>query len=503
MVMRHIGALLAMIVTGVGCAAQQRPLPPKAPEVVAPSKMVGQGDGIVEEAPIKALEEVDPNSANADEGPLGANASVPCDDGTPEHKGAETALDALGAKIDSLDNHANPKKLTEELEALLQTPCFELANRDLAIHSDITLAQFDSGLALKTWWTDGGAEQWLRDYGRLKTSRWITFPGTPRHSLFLENHKTHVLLPLLCPATAGDCGKETIGWARRTEATLTRRAAKSPYGVEDCEAKIKQKDVPIAQRYSAFLDCKKDQAESHDALPLGRFKSPQDGLFVIDGRSPSNTSGGYGCKELRVYDLATGAADIVEECPVRSWSSTHGPNPQPGPRVISGKVPLAALREAVWMLLLASTVDTRVRSSEMINIPEGVTIGRPSNDSHSLRGFGRCGGGSRVVRSWSWMRKSTKSGGGALEGHVSGKLITPSSFSASSDHAGELMGVFEDGFTPGCSPKKSAAMTAITWSKPGPSLVKDEKIELDRTDNEPLRIALAKAAPPKTCEASP
>lgn len=360
----------------------------------------------------------------------------PCTKGSPETEAARAAVDALAERVDALPLAPVPKAFAAELDELLGTQCFQLA--DDAVHPS-----FGSGLAAKQWWNDGGYT-WLMSLVDLEASRAIVVPPSARRVLASDaglDDRTRPLAPLLCPTDAQACGRETTGWARRADGVFLRRASGTRYGDDSCVEAAK--NAAPEHRYDRLIDCVRDHAQTRTALPLGRFRAPSDGWLVATGGGTSR------CSALRAYDLATGAAYVATECPGKPAT------------VKVGRIPLASLREAAWMLMLAPTVEPSVRvDASSFDVPSAIAIEKPNRYGH-LRGISiGCGGVySSRPRHWSWMRGTI-----ALTGQTSG-VLRPSSASHAEDHATELLAVAEDGFEEGCAP--APPPPKVTWTAPG------------------------------------
>lgn len=271
----------------------------------------------------------------------GSTALHPCTAKAQEHDAATSAVSALGDRIRDLADDARPAPVTEELEALLATPCFQLSVGDP--HDSVV---FDSAIALKTWWDDGG-ESWVEHYLALEAQRTTVIAPTPRRTLVTGSSRKHPLAPLLCPAsdarstsTTG-CGHETTGWARRADLDFGRRASakQAIFGGKTAGSCAKEAEAAeLVERFSTYRDCLEEVAPRRDALPLGRFKAPADGWFVITGPRARRS----GCVEIRTYDLATGAAYITSEC-TPNHGSRANPAAAPVLSTVTGKLPLPTL----------------------------------------------------------------------------------------------------------------------------------------------------------------
>ncbi|MBX3187028.1 MAG: hypothetical protein KF819_08440 [Labilithrix sp.] len=392
----------------------------------------------------------------------------PCLPGTPEHTAARSAFEALSARIDDLAGDGDPKPVKAELEALLETPCFRLSAGDP--HDGLPLS---SAMSLKAWWNDGG-RGWVEHYLELARARQVVVPPTPRRALTSMGTAKHALAPLLCPpGEAGACGRETTGWALRADRALDRRARALFAETREASCAREAATAEPKDRYDGYRACLEGVAPRRAALPLGRFKAPKDGWLVIAGPQSRR-----GCEEIRAYDLVTGAAWTVSRCNASSHALAAGVT------TTSGRLDVAPLREAAWMIMLSSLAETRVRTrSESYEVPKEIPIQRPLL---SVRGFGSsggCGFGGHL-RAWSWMRER----GGSVSGQVSGVLRWPSGCDDAEDHAAELLEIAEGAIEPGCAP---AAPPPIAWTSPGPGVESAPPALFDDPAPAPLRTALA------------
>lgn len=407
------------------------------------------------------------------ENPFTSDAVVPCRD-DEDRAEARKAVESLGAEIGSLDEASSPlalEKVRRRLTALLDTPCFELAKSDLR-----EPLEFDSGLALKTWWWEGGGESALiLRVSDNKDERYpaITIPAQPVPSLLLLGHETHPLAPLMCAATDYDCGRDTRGWARRTTTAFRADRRQMP-DASECEKNLLNEEPE--NRWSALVNCEVDAAPVETTLPLGRFRAMNDGYFVI-------TSPHSSCASVDVYDLASGAA-------IKSSSCGRSP-------VEIGRVPLASIREAAWMTALAAYAKDNVRQSTSFTIPERVAPGRTREDAEHARFHlsGHYGRGPQS--SWTWYRRVN----GKMVAQVTGTTYGPTSFTASR-YAVELLRIAEESFAAGCAPAFSpASLASIPWREPGPMVHENVSLGFDfaSPDLDAARRAIPNAKSPKKC----
>ncbi|HEY8075710.1 MAG TPA: hypothetical protein VIF62_16405 [Labilithrix sp.] len=378
----------------------------------------------------------------------------PCADG-PERQAAQATYDALDARMAALGDADDPKPLAKELDALLATDCFRLSSGDP--HDALA---FDSGESLRTWWQAGGSD-WVSHYLSLEDSRVVLVPPTPRKTLRKLAPISSPIASLVCDDAS--CGKDTVAFARRADRAFElRMGARTWRESETCEKEaLEEKDASL--RYSAFRSCIENATPRQTAMPLGKTKAPRSGWLV------AQTSGR--CAELRAYDLATGAA----------WIAKDGCTGKP---IASGRVPVALVREAAWMMLLAPTVERRVRTRwSTFEVPKSIAIEEPFLHFGASGGYASCCG-VRRSRPWSWMREK----GGAWRGQASGILYVGSSCDDAQDHAGELLQIVDDAFEEGCTP---AAPPRFAWNEPGEAVAGYMAAAFDDPQYQPLRDVMS------------
>jgi hypothetical protein len=416
------------------------------------------------------LEIGDPEKATP-ENPFTSDAVIPCRD-DEDRAQARKAIESLGAEIVSFDESSTPAALDKarrSLQALLDTPCFELAKADLR-----EPLEFDSGVALRNWWWEGGGESALaRRVGTDDDDRYpsITLPGQPLPSLLLRGHETHPLAPLLCAVDDHACGRDTRGWVRRStrgfenERRLTDAA--------ECEKNLLNEEPE--QRWSTLIECEMQNAPTETALPLGRFRAMTEGYFVVT-QPPSN------CGSVEVYDLASGTV-------IRSSSCSRTD-------VLIGRVPLASLREAAWVMALSAYAKDHVRQQTSFTIPDRVVPGRPRDvgEQRRLHGLSYRRG---PQPAWTWYRRS----GGKMVAQVTG--TTPGSTAyVAGRYALELLRIADDSFVEGCAPAfSSAALAAVPWKETGPMVTEKLNLGFDfqSPDLDAARAAILRAKPPAKC----
>ncbi len=371
---------------------------------------------------------------------------------------AQARVRAFGAAID--DPQETLSSLQARYRALFDGPCLEQAAASPVEPS------FRSRAALRAWWAEGGLD-WLWHYamGRAPGEPFeVVWPPDERPALSLEaSPAEHRLRGLLCAEGDASCGLETTGWALRAErafaahagrereraVVLARHAEVGPDGAERARigACARQADQTAATtRFPAWSACVAQARDRATALPVGRLRAPSRGWLVIRGRR-----GHYGfCDEVRAYDLGTGAAYVASSCSalaLRTDGSVHGGATDAArrPSVTAGRLPVDALREAAWMLLVMEEVDHEHATTARAALPPSV-----SSSWEPGLGFGGSGSGSawstsaQTTLSWAWV-----DGDRAL---AEGTLTWPDSYRAAEDHAAQLVRVAEAALAPGCAP---------------------------------------------------
>jgi hypothetical protein len=397
--------------------------------------------------------------------PDAGGVTQPCRAGTAEHREAEAALERLDQRIDALAPEGDPKPLSDELDALLDSRCFALSHASDAL-------EFDSGLSLRTWWTAGGKD-WVSQYlaldrhhtratGGANTETWVFVSPTPRRTLTRESAPTSPLASLLCPVRDDACGRDTRGWLTRAQTfyelhetekrTPLRRTSWNTLSSDDPRTECHERALADQEPFSAFQACMLEHTERPRALPLGRFRAPKDGWLVLRGRRRGDSSS---CDELRAYDLATGTAYVAGTCRPRivvrerSVDGTIKTLSNPTSQNDVGRLPLENLREAALMTFLAPHTQSDVIENGFgwvlpDDIVPQATYGRTAGEVVSRSSSVR-----QTTIAWSWIKS----------GHVvvSGTLVWPNDYNdASQDHAVRLVAIAEAGFEP-LKPSECAA----------------------------------------------
>jgi HEAT repeat protein len=378
-------------------------------------------------------------------------------EGTAEATRSREAVEALDQEIQTLKSDQDLLQAVADLHSLLSSRCFRLAAEQGAP------PEFEHPMSLQTWWETGG-EAWLASYidrprlGPVEDLReHVVFPPDPRKALTLETEPGQVLAPLLCSLADESCGGETEGWAERAREAFSAAVVRDRLRDEDafpvnsqsiaarCEARVRENETA---EYSKWMECLAEHRLPDWALPLGNFRAPDRGWLLIRGRR-----GHYEfCDELAVYDVETGAAYVARSCSglhLRPDGTVNfeATNATRKTAAEAGRLDVANLREAVWMILLAPRAERVFLSADYFPLPKGMVPTPPDSDTGGI-GFGSVWGNSgQTSLSWSWF---------LADGQVlaSGTLTWPSSYSAPETHAADLLRIAELGLRPECPPAK-------------------------------------------------
>ncbi len=419
-----------------------------------------------------------------------------CKVGTADAKKAQQAIDAIDAKVTALAADGDPKPIEAEIRRALRMPCLRLGLRDAP------KLGADSGYALQQWWKDGGGKWWLGHYLELTIPRTPnSFPSsvvapTLRRTLTLETRKKYPLRELLCGIQDAACATETRGWATRADAFFQRFAAsqrahwldgdqkgEAPPSIDTCVERAPK--APAAARYGKWRRCLAEARPKVSRLPIGAVKAPTHGWLLVRGRRGHYTF----CDEVRAYDLATGAAYIAKSCSglaLVAGGSVDAAKTDDARKEETqvGTVPRDALREAAWMMLLASEVQEDVVEGWGFALPAGVEPQRSMSELGSYHtGFTMSSGQTRLA--WSYMPDGPS--------QASSELTWPEDYNhAGREHAVSLLRIAEAGFVAGCP--SASPPTALDWgsAKSAVSPLDAKASSLRKVDQE-LVVALGKA----------
>jgi hypothetical protein len=322
-----------------------------------------------------------------------------------------------------------------------------------------------------------------------------------RRTLTAESHPRHALAPLLlCPTADAACGADTAGWEMRARAAFER------FAEVRLEDRRQDRDDPprteascanaayaaaVDERYDVWRECIAQVPMRTEALPLGRFRAPTRGWFVVRGRR-----GHYDfCDEIGAYHLGTGSAYIARSCTALALAAGGAVDQRAtdGARrdaVVTGLLPVDNLREAAWMILLAAEVQEEVLEQEaMFDVPPGIV---PRRSSAGVATYSASGG------SWSHSSAQTQLAWSYIvDGRsvAAGELTWPNDFdSAALDHAVRLLAIAEAGLRGACPAVALPAPLDLGGARPGVSRVDAPPDRVTAVDRQLLR-RLAGARP--------
>jgi hypothetical protein len=368
-----------------------------------------------------------------------------CAENSAAHKSAIERLNRLQTLFEQLKpNDSNAAR--EALHALLKTECFLFSSEMQDVPSP------DSAASAKDW-ADRGGFEWLWSY--LEYPKLGTLPDLQPHvvlapdvrpTLTLETGRDHVLSPFLCSSADVKCGIETRGWRARAEFAFggpldpdwsdDRNARLS----SDCMAKAASEKPE--RKYMTWHSCLQGNRIKTAAFPIGDFKSPVAGWFVVSGRR-----GHYEfCDSTSAYDLETGTALVFESCSNLALKpggtvDRDATNKARVNKVLAGKVSIENLREAVWMLLLSSEIKPIELRPRAFPLPAAFEPRLFAGEAtHFFSGVGM--NTSMTTLEWRLINTSGRS--------YSGQQTWPRSYEQAEDHAANLLKVFEASLVEGC-----------------------------------------------------
>lgn len=396
-----------------------------------------------------------------------------CDASWPAHGRARQQLDRLDARIRALGDADPVAEAVSQLHGLLRTECF------LPAAETKRIPRPDTALSLKHWWIDQGGWYWLEsflDLPRMGTlpnlTGHVVLPPDARETLTLDAHGDHPLREILCSLSDRSCGAETRGWKLRAAAHFASQRtagvpdADNPFERSDDDARAVAKecaarvgDIGADQRYQHWRRCLETARPQQFTLPLGDFKAPTSGWFIVSGRR-----GHYAfCDTTRAYDLASGAAFVDDSCSglaLLKDGSVDVPETDKSrrPTLRAGVIPVDNLREAVWMILLRSEATLIQLSAESYPLPAGMT---PlvhvvhADDDEIPMGWMHTG---QTTLTWRWAPNPGVT--------FAGELTWPNSSDAAEDHAAALLDVAEQGFVERCQTTRPPSLSTVRLGRP-------------------------------------
>lgn len=427
----------------------------------------------------------------------------PCRPGSLEHTEASATLEDLRTRLDprKAPQAGQPLELTSlngALKALFANACYAFAT-----HENPRGVDAQSVAAFRAWWLAGG-HSWLRSYLHLgepagpKGLHIVLPPEMPRLPM-LGSAEKQIPPEMLCePATS--CGTAAAGWEVRAAAALRYHAidnGRAPPAHSDRSGAKQTRDPCLAElaraqpseRYMVWRRCVDQQQEPEYGLPFGSFRPLTRGWLILRGRR-----GHYDfCDEVRAYDLATGAAFVTRDCGGLALSASGavdaaGTARGRVPSTEIGRLPLDALREAAWMLVLAPQVEAHHRSSRTVPLPKGLRLHWQLLRTTTGRGRSAWGSSAQTVLGWAIVDA------GRMVAH--GRLTWPGSSEPGEHHAAQLLDVAERALTPGCPPAALPASLPLDLEPPAASPLPAAPAQIPGAQSElATRLRKAAAAP--------
>jgi hypothetical protein len=377
---------------------------------------------------------------------------------------ATRELEAIGQRIEQLAPTGDPEPLWIALQQLVVGECFGLRR---VFDMDADDEAPSSGLALRTWWDDGGAK-WIEQF----LAPDVTWERPSVRVAFTpELTPDHPLADLFCPLADLDCDPRTRGWTLRANQAFEHHAERRwtryrtrtrnderPADRDDwerCEQLATSK--PDHLGYETWIECIDHVTLRRSVFPIGGLRAPETGWFIIRGRR-----GHYQfCDEIRAFDLATGSVHVVASC------SGDG-------RVLqttSGHVPVDALREAVWMALWSTQMPhtDQLLGGSGYPLPETIEPMGSKRVAAGLMGVSLVSGQTRL--DWTYVRDG-------LPSHR-GELSWPEDYNdGARDHAVRLLQIAEAAMVVGCAPERPPkTLTPIDLDR---GSLSDTQLELER-----------------------
>jgi hypothetical protein len=214
----------------------------------------------------------------------------------------------------------------------------------------------------------------------------------------------------------------------------------------DCAALVTKQ--PARKRFSAWRQCQEARQLEQVAFPIGRTRAPTAGWLLVEGRRGHHTF----CDEARAYHLATGSAYRIASCSGLALqpggSVDHRATDRGRALTIEiGHLPVDALREAAWLLVLLDELEHRVVAGGFgIYLPKGMPVFSNTEELGSLGGsiLGVSSSSADTVLSWRVLDADRLLKSGAL-------TCSPTRLDdAEEEYAVTLLRVAEAGFVAGC-----------------------------------------------------
>jgi hypothetical protein len=427
----------------------------------------------------EAREPPQPRSPPAEEialVPKPSQIAGPCAVESEAYERATREFEAIAQRIEQLGPTDDPEPLWIALQQLVMGECFEL-RRVFDVDADDEAPS--SGLALRTWWADGGAE-WIEQF--LTPDMTWERPSV-RVAFTPELTPDHPLADLSCPLADLDCDPRTRGWTLRAKQAFEQHAERrwtrqrtrndelpATRDWSQCEQLATTK--PDRLGYEIWIECIDHVTLRQSVFPIGGLRAPDTGWFIIRGRR-----GHYQfCDEIRAFDLATGSVHVAASCSglaLRNDGSVDGAQTS-ADRVLqttSGRVPVDTLREAVWMALWSTQMPhtDQLLGGNGYPLPDTIEPMGSEGVAAALMGARLASGQTRL--DWIYVRDG-------LPSH-SGELRWPEDDdNGARDHAVRLLQIAEAAMFVGCAPERAPKKLTPIDSDRGS--LSDTQLELEQ-----------------------
>lgn len=457
-------------VLAIGCGATAAPVPEPRPTSSSPAAHAELPQSNVPLAPLEPEPEDNPTVTEPEALSVewfatpDARSIERCASDSPDLDAARAALTALDSAVVHAPRNGNGSSLRTQFVALLGLRCFAPA-------VEAALPVVRSVRSFEEWWTRSGRswlEQYLSPFPERNAGdprRQVILPAAERTLLSQSDlPRNHPLAPLLCSVSDATCGSGTSAFLVRAEQSFAAFHVASEHEHEAMRTPDERamrdwhqrntlcardaRRAPARSRYQTWYLCIQSHQQTADLFPIDRIRVPESGWIVMTGRR-----GHYHfCDETRAYDLATGAAYIAKSCSGLALESDGSVNAQATndareESVVTGRLPLFALRELAWMMLLADTVSPNAPTGDVAILPDNIEPVLPASGElfGTLSGMFVGHSSAQTTVQWSWIvddrvRKTSE-------------FTYPNSLnSAAENHIDELLAVAEAAFEPGCVP---------------------------------------------------
>jgi hypothetical protein len=275
-------------------------------------------------------------------------ASPQCTERETRH--AEELVRQFEETVATQPADATGHRSTNQIATILSNRCFAFATENPR------RPVFELGADAKSWWERGG-RAWLKSFLR-PPSRWVLVP--PDVIPPIETQHLGGASELECALTDNECGLETAGWVLRADEMWTADSDQSLDNALKCNSASDR--LPNTDPYRSWRSCIEARRSRRPTLPIGRIRAPTHGWVVL--QAPSNERG-RPCVDLDVFSLETGASYVLRSCAARGRAAASR-------TTVVGFTSLDAVREALWMSILAPQVQVLQPEGEAHALPKDI-----------------------------------------------------------------------------------------------------------------------------------